>query len=102
MQVSAAPLRTRLVARFAFAGLTFWVVELLAVRGISLAVMLPRRKCKRNVVSSIRLIVNWNFCHLVNVRHEAGFNAVNPLQDYAPLSFANPREIIHGDTDDEF
>ena len=46
-------------------------------------------------------LVSWNFRHLVNVRREAGFNAVNLLQGYAPLSIVNPKELIYGDTDDE-
>jgi predicted nucleic acid-binding protein len=49
----------------------------------------------------IPYLVSWNFRHLVNVRREAGFNAVNLLQGYAPLSIVNPKELIYGDTDDE-
>lgn len=45
--------------------------------------------------------MSWNFRHLANVRREAGFNAVNLLQGYAPLSIVNPKELIYGDTDDE-
>ena len=49
----------------------------------------------------IPYLVSWNFRHLVNVRREAGFNAVNLLQGYAPLSIVNPRELIYGNSDDE-
>jgi predicted nucleic acid-binding protein len=46
-------------------------------------------------------LVSWNFRHLVNIRREAGFNAVNLLQGYAPLSIVSPKELIYGDTDDD-
>jgi predicted nucleic acid-binding protein len=49
----------------------------------------------------VPFLVSWNFRHLVNVRREAGFNAVNLLQGYAPLSIVNPKELIYGDTEDE-
>ena len=41
-------------------------------------------------------LVSWNFRHLVNVRREAGFNAVNLLQGYPPVSIVNPKELIYG------
>ena len=41
-------------------------------------------------------LVSWNFRHLVNVRREAGFNAVNLLQGYSPVSIVNPKELIYG------
>ena len=49
----------------------------------------------------IPYLVSWNFKHLVNVRREAGFNAVNLLQGYPQVSIANPKELIYGDTEDE-
>lgn len=49
----------------------------------------------------IPYLVSWNFRHLVNVRREAGFNAVNLLQGYAPVRIVNPKELIYVDTDDE-
>ena len=48
----------------------------------------------------INHLVSWNFKHLVNVRREAGFNAVNLLQGYPSVSIVNPKELIYGDTDD--
>jgi len=41
-------------------------------------------------------LVSWNFRHLVNVRREAGFNAVNLLQGYPPVSIVNPKALIYG------
>ena len=36
-------------------------------------------------VHGLAVIVSWNFHHLVNLRREAGFNAVNLLQGYPPV-----------------
>ena len=52
-------------------------------------------------VHRINHLVSWNFRHLVNVRREACFNAVNLLQGYPPVSIVNPKELIYGDTEDE-
>jgi hypothetical protein len=41
-------------------------------------------------------LVSWNFRHLVNVHRAAGFNAVNLLQGYPPVSIVNPKELIYG------
>jgi hypothetical protein len=46
-------------------------------------------------VHGIRHLVGWNFRHLVNVHREAGFNAVNLLQGYPPISIVNPKELIY-------
>jgi hypothetical protein len=43
-------------------------------------------------VNGLTVIVSWNFHHLLNVRREAGFNAVNLLQGYPIVS---PLELIH-------
>lgn len=52
-------------------------------------------------VSRLAHLVSWNFKHLVNVRREAGFNAVNLLQGYQPIRIVNPKELIYANTDDE-
>jgi hypothetical protein len=52
-------------------------------------------------VHRVNYLVSWNFKHLVNVRREAGFNAVNLLQGYPPVSIVNPKELIYGNTDNE-
>ena len=41
-------------------------------------------------------LVSWNFKHLVNVRREAGFNAVNLLQGYPSVRIVSPMELIYG------
>ena len=46
-------------------------------------------------VHGIRLIVSWNFKHLVNVRREDGFNAVNLLAGWPPIRIISPSEIIY-------
>jgi predicted nucleic acid-binding protein len=48
----------------------------------------------------VAYLVSWNFRHLVNVRREAGFNAVNLLQGYPSLRIVNPKELIYGDLDE--
>jgi len=47
-------------------------------------------------VARIGYLVSWNFKHLANVRHEAGFNAVNLLQGYPPVRIEAPTFLIHG------
>jgi predicted nucleic acid-binding protein len=48
-------------------------------------------------VQGVRLIVSWNFKHLVNVLREDGFNAVNLLRGWPPVRIVSPKEIIHAD-----
>jgi hypothetical protein len=52
-------------------------------------------------VHRVSHLVSWNFKHLVNVRREAGFNAVNLLQGYPPVSIVNPKQLIHANTENE-
>jgi hypothetical protein len=52
-------------------------------------------------VHRVNHLVSWNFKHLVNVRREAGFNAVNLLQGYPPVSIVNPKQLIYGHIEDE-
>ena len=51
-------------------------------------------------VHGIRLIVSWNFKHLVNVRREDGFNAVNLLEGWPPIRIISPKEIIYAEPDE--
>lgn len=48
------------------------------------------------VIARIGYLVSWNFKHLVNVRRESGFNAVNLLQGYPTLRIVSPTSLIHG------
>ena len=41
---------------------------------------------------AIPYVVSWNFKHLVNVRREAGFNAVNVLHGYPSVRIISPLE----------
>ena len=52
-------------------------------------------------VHRVNHLVSWNFRHLVNVRRAAGFNAVNLLQGYPPISIVNPKELIYGRDDEQ-
>ena len=45
------------------------------------------------VTHAIPYIVSWNFKHLVNVRREAGFNAVNMLHGYPSIRIVSPLEL---------
>lgn len=50
-------------------------------------------------VHGVRLVVSWNFKHLVNIRREDAFNAVNVLHGWPPIRIVSPKEIIYGDTE---
>ena len=47
------------------------------------------------VVHRMDMVVSWNFKHLVNVHREKGFNAVNLLQGYLPVSIVTPSQLIY-------
>ncbi len=53
-------------------------------------------------VHRVSHLVSWNFRHLVNVRRAAGFNAVNLLNGYPPVSIVNPKELIYGNDEQDF
>ena len=46
-------------------------------------------------VHGVRFVVSWNFKHLVNVRREDGFNAVNILRGWPLVRIVSPKEIIY-------
>jgi predicted nucleic acid-binding protein len=52
-------------------------------------------------VHGLAVIVSWNFHHLVNLRREAAFNAVNLLQGYPSVRIVSPLELIHENDEDE-
>jgi hypothetical protein len=52
-------------------------------------------------IHRVNHIVSWNFKHLVNVRRSAGFNAVNLLQGFPPVSIVNPKELIYASSDQD-
>ena len=48
-------------------------------------------------LAGISLLVSWNFKHLVNLRREDGFNAVNLLHGRPMLRMVSPLELIYED-----
>ena len=52
-------------------------------------------------IHRVNHIVSWNFKHLVNVRRSAGFNAVNLLQGFPPVSIVNPKVLIYASSDQD-
>jgi hypothetical protein len=52
-------------------------------------------------VQGFTVVVSWNFHHLVNLRREAGFNAVNLLRGYPSVRIVSPLELIHENDQDQ-
>jgi hypothetical protein len=52
-------------------------------------------------VHRVDYVVSWNFQHMVNVRREAAFNAVNLLQGYGSVRILSPLELIYEYLDEE-
>jgi predicted nucleic acid-binding protein len=50
-------------------------------------------------VSNARMIVSWNFKHIVNFQKIPLYNAVNQLNGYDPIDIYSPLEVI--DNEDE-
>ena len=48
-------------------------------------------------LAGISPLVSWNFKHLVNLRREVGFNAVNLLHGHPTLRIVSPLELIYED-----
>jgi len=45
-------------------------------------------------VSGCRLIVSWNFKHIVNYRKIPMYNGINLARGYAPLAIHTPQEVV--------
>ena len=45
-------------------------------------------------LSHARALVSWNYSHLVNIRREDIFNAVNLLNGYPSIRIVSPLEVI--------
>lgn len=45
-------------------------------------------------LSRARVLVSWNYSHLVNIRREDIFNAVNLLNGYSSIRIVSPLEVI--------
>lgn len=48
-------------------------------------------------ISGCRLIVSWNFRHIVNYRKIPMYNGVNQARGYAPLFIHTPQEVVDED-----
>lgn len=52
-------------------------------------------------VSGCRIIVSWNFKHIVNFRRIPLYNGVNQIQGYGPIAIHTPQEVIFDEEDEE-
>jgi len=109
-ELAAAPDRVRDLFDDTFESTDLVVVtdemEQLAAKYIEGSVLTPKytddaRHVAACTVLKIDYLVSWNFRHLVNVQRETGFNAVNLLQGYKPVSIVNPLELIYGNQDQD-
>ena len=51
-------------------------------------------------VSDCRLIVSWNFKHIVHFQKIPLYNGVNQSRGYAPIAIHSPEEVITNDDED--
>lgn len=51
-------------------------------------------------VSNARMIISWNFKHIVNYRKIPLYNAVNKLKGYDPIDIYSPLEVIEDENED--
>ncbi len=52
-------------------------------------------------VSGYRIIVSWNFKHMVNFRLIPMYNGANQIQGYGPIAIHTPQEVIFDEEDEE-
>ena len=52
-------------------------------------------------VSGCRVIVSWNFKHIVNFRRIPLYNGVNQIQGYGAIAIHTPQEVIFDEEYDE-
>lgn len=50
--------------------------------------------------SDIRVIVSWNFRHMVNIERKRRINSVNLREDYPLIDIVSPWEVSHEETRD--
>ena len=105
-EIAGAPLRVRELMRatFAPADLLPMTTEALELAGHYLVqkVVPPdytddARHVAVATCAGVSLLVSWNFKHLVNLRREDGFNAVNLLHGRPLLRIVSPLELIYED-----
>lgn len=52
-------------------------------------------------VSGCRIIVSWNFKHIVNFKRISLYNGINQMQGYGPIAIHSPQEVIVDEEDEE-
>ncbi len=52
-------------------------------------------------VAECRVIVSWNFKHIVNFRRIPLYNGVNMVRGFAPIAIHTPQEVISYDDDED-
>ena len=52
-------------------------------------------------VAECRVIVSWNFKHIVNFRRIPLYNGVNMARGFAPIAIHTPQEVVSYDDEDE-
>ena len=45
-------------------------------------------------VAGCRIIVSWNFKHIVNFRKISMYNGINRLEGYSEIAIHSPQEVI--------
>lgn len=51
-------------------------------------------------VTKAKMIISWNFKHIVNYRKIPLYNAVNKLKGYDPIDIYSPLEVIEDENED--
>lgn len=49
------------------------------------------------VVHGVQVLLSWNFRHMVNLRRNRAFNAVNLKLGYGPIEIRTPQEVLDED-----
>lgn len=52
-------------------------------------------------VSSVKLLISWNFRHIVHYDKIRLYNAINRLQEWDEIEIFSPREVIFYETEEE-
>lgn len=56
--------------------------------------LLDARHVAIATVSQVRVVVSWNYRHLVNRRRREAFNGVNAIMGYPPIEILSPPEVF--------
>lgn len=58
---------------------------------------LPLTSGNAATVGGADLMLSWNFRHIVNFARMCGYNSVNILRGYRPLTILSPKEVCDED-----